>query len=148
MKKVLLSFTVLAAIGMTSCKNQTEEKQETIETTEEVKDIEMAETTFGVRGNCGMCKTTIETAAKGVEGVASASWDKELKKIEVKFDDTKTNDLAIHNAIAASGYDTDKVTGNEAAYKDLPKCCLYDRAMKMSLAEPSVGEIGNHDKME
>src|SRR5690606_2152787 len=113
MKKALLSIAVLAVIGMTSCKNQTEEKQETTETTEEVKEIAMAETTFGVRGNCGMCKKTIETAANSVEGVAAANWDIDLKKIEVKYDDTKTDEMAIHNAIAASGYDTDQVSGSE-----------------------------------
>tara|TARA_R110002072_G_scaffold62303_1_gene156077 strand:- start:267 stop:716 length:450 start_codon:yes stop_codon:yes gene_type:complete len=148
MKKVLLSIAVLAVIGMTSCKNQTEEKQETTETNEEVKEIAMSETTFGVRGNCGMCKKTIETAANSVEGVAAANWDIDLKKIDVKYDDTKTDEMAIHNAIAASGYDTDQVAGSEEAYKELPNCCQYDHEMEMSLTEPKDGESGNHHEME
>lgn len=148
MKKVMLSIAVLALIGMTSCKNQTEEKKETTEMTEEVKEIAMAETTFGVRGNCGMCKKTIETAANSVDGVASANWDIDLKKIDVKFDDTKTNEMAIHNAIAASGYDTDKVSGSEEAYNDLPQCCKYEHTMEMSLTEPAKGESNNHPHME
>ncbi len=148
MKKVLLSIAVLAVIGMTSCKNQTEEKEETTEMTEEVKEIAMAETTFGVRGNCGMCKKTIETAANSVEGVAAANWDIDLKKIEVKYDDTKTDEMAIHNAIAASGYDTDQVSGSEVAYKELPQCCQYDHEMEMSLTEPADGESGNHHHMD
>ena len=148
MKNALLSITVLAVIGMTSCKNQSEEKQETTETTEEVNEIAMAETTFGVRGNCGMCKKTIETAANSVEGVAAANWDIDLKKIDVKYDDTKTDEMAIHNAIAASGYDTDQIAGNEDAYKELPQCCQYDHAMEMSLTEPADGEGGNHHHMD
>lgn len=144
MKKVILGIAVLAVIGMTSCKNQTEEKQETAEMTEEVKEIAMAETTFGVRGNCGMCKKTIEKAANSVEGVTAANWDIDLKKIDVKYDDSKTDEMAIHKAIAASGYDTDQVAGSEEAYKELPKCCQYDHGMEMSLTEPADGASGNH----
>lgn len=148
MKKIVLSMAVLALIGMTSCKNQTEEKQATTETTEEVKEIAMVETTFGVRGNCGMCKKTIEKAANGVEGVIAATWDIDLKKIDVNYDDTKTDLMVIHNAIAATGYDTDQVSGSEEAYKELPSCCQYDHAMEMSLTEPADGESGNHHEME
>jgi len=141
----MLSIAVLAVIGMTSCKNQKEEKQET---TEEVNEIAMAETTFGVRGNCGMCKRTIEEVANGVDGVISANWDIDLKKIDVKFDETKTDVMDIHKAIAASGYDTDQIAGNEDAYKKLPQCCQYDHTMEMSLTEPAEGEGGNHHHME
>jgi len=34
---------------------------------------------FKVAGNCGMCKARIEKAAKSVDGVSGADWDKELK---------------------------------------------------------------------
>ena len=64
-----------------------------------------------------------------------SSANKARKKIDVSFDDSKTNLDAIHKAIANSGYDTDKVAGNEEAYKDLPGCCQYDHTMEMSLAE-------------
>ena len=131
MKKVILSVAVIAAIGFTSCKNEAKKEVETT-TTEVSKDIAMAELSFGVRGNCGMCKTTIEKAANAVEGVASANWDVDKKKIDVSFDDTKTDAMAIHKAIAASGYDTEKVNGNEDAYKNLPGCCQYDHSMEMN----------------
>jgi len=32
---------------------------------------------YGVRGNCGICKNTIEKAANSVEGVTTANWDKD-----------------------------------------------------------------------
>ena len=144
----MLSIAVLAVIGMTSCKNQTEEKEETTEMTEEVKEMAMSESTFGVRGNCSMCKKTIEEAANSVEGVASANWSVDLKKIDVKYDDSKTDEMEIHNAIAASGYDTEQVAGDEEAYKTLPDCCKYDHEMEMNLAEPAEGEEGNHHEME
>ena len=48
------------------------------------------------------------------------------------FDDTKTDAMAIHKAIAASGYDTEKIPGNVEAYKGLPGCCQYTHEMTMN----------------
>ena len=87
---------------------------------------------FGVRGNCGMCKKTIEKAANAVDGVTNAVWDVEKKKIDVIYNNTKTNEMAIHNAVAMSGYDTEKVSGNTEAYNGLPGCCQYDHEMEMN----------------
>ena len=145
MKKVILSVAIVMAMGLTSCKN--EAKQETETTTTEVsKDMTMTDLSFGVRGNCGMCKNTIEKAANGVEGVASANWDVDKKKIDVSFDDSKTDAMAIHNAIAVSGYDTEKVAGSEEAYKDLPGCCKYDHEMMMNQSgEMKSEDHSNHD---
>lgn len=131
MKKVILSMVVMAAILVTSCKNEAKKETETA-TIEAPKEMAMTDVSFGVRGNCGMCKKTIEKAANGVEGVASATWDVDKKKMDVSFDDTKTDAMAIHKAIGASGYDTEKVTGSEEAYKNLPGCCQYDHAMAMN----------------
>ena len=145
MKKVILSVAVIVAMGLTSCKNETKKVEETT-TTEVSKEIAMTDLSFGVRGNCGMCKTTIEKAANSVEGVASANWDVDKKKIDVSFDDTKTDAMAIHNAIAASGYDTEKVAGNEEAYKNLPGCCQYDHEMMMNQSGEMKSDVhSNHD---
>lgn len=146
MKKVILSLAVLATVAFTSCKNETTKDGETSPKTEAVKDIAMTEASFGVRGNCGMCKNTIEKAANGVSGVTNATWDVNKKKIDVSFDDSKTNVMAIHNAIAASGYDTEKVAGNEEAYKNLPGCCKYDHSMEMNQSgENSSEDHSNHN---
>lgn len=131
MRKVIFSVAVITAICLTSCNSQTKKETKSI-IAENSIDITMTEVSFGVRGNCGMCKNTIEKAAKGVDGVKSANWDVDKKKIHVSFDKTKTNLLAIHKAIAASGYDTEKVKGDEEAYKNLPGCCQYDHTMKMN----------------
>ncbi|MFB9057854.1 heavy-metal-associated domain-containing protein [Mariniflexile ostreae] len=130
MNKLILSVTILAAIGLTSCKN--EAKQETESKTEVASKMDTADLSFGVRGNCSMCKKTIEKAANAVEGVSSATWDVDKKKIDVSFDDTKTDEMTIHKAIATSGYDTDKASGNLNAYESLPGCCKYDHDMKMN----------------
>ncbi|WP_040247510.1 heavy-metal-associated domain-containing protein [Psychroserpens mesophilus] len=139
MKKVILSVVAIAALGLTSCKNETKKVEETTKT-EVSKEIAMTDLSFGVRGNCGMCKSTIEKAANSVEGVASANWDVDKKKIDVSFDDSKTDAMAIHKAIAASGYDTEKVAGSEEAYKDLPGCCKYDHEMMMNQSGETKSE--------
>lgn len=137
MKKVIFSAAlILAVVGLVSCKNeskQTSTPQETI-----VKKAEITESVFGVRGNCGMCKNTIDKAAVSLEGVTSADWDRLRKEIKVVFDASKINLDAIHNAIAASGYDTDKVNGNLEAYRNLPGCCQYDHNMAMRLKADEV----------
>ncbi|MDN3663801.1 heavy-metal-associated domain-containing protein [Algibacter miyuki] len=124
MKKIILSIITMATLGFTSCKNEAK-------TNENSNDIAI-NATFGVRGNCGMCKTTIEKAAKSVEGVTYANWDVDKKTIELAFDDTKTTTETIHKAIAASGYDTESAVGVESAYDNLPGCCQYDHAMEMN----------------
>lgn len=140
MKKVILSVAVIAALGLTSCKNGTKNEERTT-TTEVSKEMAMTELSFGVRGNCGMCKNTIEKAVNSVEGVASANWDVDKKKIDITYDSSKTDAMALHNAIAASGYDTEKVAGNEEAYNNLPDCCQYDHGMMMNQS----GEMKSDD---
>lgn len=83
--------------------------------------------TIKVWGNCGMCKKTIEKSLKDVEGVQSAIWNKQTKMLNVKFDDSKISLKKIEEKVAASGYDTQNVKGDDKAYKNLHECCQYDR---------------------
>ena len=131
MKKVILSMAVIVVLVFTSCKNEAKKEIKTT-TTEVSAAVVKTNLTFGVRGNCGMCKKTIEDAANSVEGVVSAIWDVDKKKIDISYDDSKIDAVAIHTAIAASGYDTEQVAGNEEAYDGLPGCCKYDHAMVMN----------------
>ena len=86
---------------------------------------EVKKVSFTVSGNCGMCEKTIEKAAKGVDGVVSADWDKKTKVIQVSYDTEKTTLDAVHKAIAKSGYDTDKVKAKDTDYSGLHSCCQY-----------------------
>ncbi|GGG96177.1 hypothetical protein GCM10011416_12390 [Polaribacter pacificus] len=131
MKKVILSVVIIAATVFASCKNEGKKETNTNKT-EVSKKVATTEISFGVRGNCGMCKSTIEKAANNVDGVATAAWDVDKKKIAVSFDESKTNVMAIHKAIAASGYDTEKAIGDLDAYDNLPGCCKYDHTMEMN----------------
>ena len=73
MKYIYLLFSVLTVV---SCMNDKQPEVKVIEvsatkTTEIIK----SDVTFGVRGNCGMCKSTIESATMSIEGVDTASWN-------------------------------------------------------------------------
>lgn len=82
---------------------------------------------FEVKGNCGMCETRIEKAAKSVEGVTEAEWNKETMLAKVVFDDSETSLDAIQKAIAEAGHDTRKHKASDEVYNKLPGCCKYDR---------------------
>jgi mercuric ion binding protein len=64
---------------------------------------------------------------RGVDGVSKAGWDKETKKLEVTFDDTKTSLDKIEVAVAKAGHDTPHHKASTEVYDELPGCCKYDR---------------------
>ncbi|MBS2212659.1 efflux RND transporter periplasmic adaptor subunit [Carboxylicivirga mesophila] len=93
---------------------------------------------FIVAGNCEMCQSRIEKAAKSVYGVSSASWDVNTKKINIQFDPEKTSLHNVHQAIAKAGHDTEMISADDDVYKKLPGCCLYERLDK------SINESSNN----
>ncbi len=82
--------------------------------------------TIKVWGNCEMCKTKIEKAAKSA-GAASALWDEESKELKVSYSESKSSSVKIQKAIAKTGYDTQDFTADDKAYNKLHGCCQYDR---------------------
>ena len=110
MKTRMLNLVALVFITMTAVTAQTEKKE-----------------SFVVAGNCGMCETRIEKAAKSVDGVVSADWDKETKMIDVKFNSDKVDIHKVHMAIAKVGHDTKMHKASDDVYSKLPGCCKYER---------------------
>lgn len=84
------------------------------------------EAEFYVRGNCDMCKERIETTVKTVPGIATANWDVNSSILKVTFDSTKTTELALHKAIAATGHGTKLVEMDTNAHDELPDCCKIE----------------------
>ena len=82
--------------------------------------------TIPVSGNCGMCKSKIEKAAKSA-GAKEASWDADKKMLTVKYSSSSSNAAKIQQSVAAAGYDTRDVKATDEAYKNLHSCCQYDR---------------------
>jgi copper chaperone CopZ len=74
-----------------------------------------------------MCETRIEKAAKEVNGVNEADWDKETKMIEVTFNPEVTSRDKIQMAIAVVGHDTPLHQADDEVYEQLPQCCKYER---------------------
>ncbi|MBL7745784.1 MAG: cation transporter [Chitinophagaceae bacterium] len=81
---------------------------------------------FKVSGNCGMCKTKIEKAAKDA-GAKDATWNADTKTLTVTYKSSTTNTAKIQEKIAAVGYDNEGAKATEEAYKKLHGCCQYDR---------------------
>lgn len=112
MKRVSVFFTMLLMLVTTAVMAQ---KQTT--------------STFKVSGNCEMCKSKIEKAAKAA-GATKAEWSEETHVMEVSFDGKKTSADKIQQKIAGVGYDTEKYKALATAYDKLPGCCKYDREEK------------------
>ena len=89
---------------------------------------EMKTEKFKVLGNCGMCESRIEKAAKSVDGVSTADWDQETEMIEVSFDGSKTDVHKVHLAITKAGHDTEMHKASDEVYNALPSCCKYERS--------------------
>lgn len=83
--------------------------------------------TIPVSGNCGMCKSNIEKAAKKA-GASRADWDIDTKVLTVSYNSSSTDAAKIQQSIAAVGYDTRDVKAADAAYDKLHACCKYERA--------------------
>lgn len=84
--------------------------------------------TIAVSGNCGMCKSSIEKAAKKA-GATTADWNVDSKVLTVSYA-SNTSSAKIQQAVAAVGYDTKDVKATDAAYDKLHACCKYDREKK------------------
>ncbi len=68
--------------------------------------------TFKVSGNCGMCKSKIEKAAKDA-GAKSAIWDVDTKILTVTYTSSSTNTAKIQEKIASVGYDNEGATASK-----------------------------------
>ena len=100
---------------------------------EAIVELMGTETSFGVKGNCKMCKKTIETAALSLEGVLKADWDVKTKQVSLVYDDQMIDLISVHKAISDSGYGTDLNELNKEAYDNLPLCCQYDPDMQTDI---------------
>ena len=97
---------------------------------------------FEVKGNCEMCKSRIEKAAKSVDGVTAADWKQETRILVVSFDESKTSVNKVQMAVAKAGHDTPGHKAKDEVYNALPGCCKYDRAE----TKQKVKEHERHDQ--
>jgi hypothetical protein len=86
--------------------------------------------TFAVPGNCDICKTKIEKAAKKA-GAYAARWDKQTQVLQVRYNVNQSSLARMQQLIAAAGYDTPLFKSTVGAYKALDECCQYQRTNRM-----------------
>lgn len=79
-----------------------------------------------VRGNCGQCKTRIEDAVNQFPSVIG-NWDIGTKILNLQFDPKQISLTTIMKAIANAGHDNEYYLADDATYKSLETCCLYNR---------------------
>ncbi len=99
-------------------------------------------TTFKVNGNCGMCKSAIEKAAK-TAGAEKADWNKDTKELTVTYSTVSTNTALIQQKVASVGY-----TATSESYDKLHSCCKYDRTAMASMKDKKAGCGANCDMKE
>ena len=128
--KIILALTTGILIGwFLPDLISTDDSDSSIDNVEKIVELMGTETSFGVKGNCGMCKKTIETAANSLNGVIKADWDVQTKQVSLVYDSQIIDLMSIHQAIANSGYGTELVENNMDSYENLPLCCKYDPDM-------------------
>ena len=105
--------------------------------------------TLKVWGNCGMCKKTIEKAAKSA-GATTANWNEESHQLKVSYAVAKTSGQKIQQSVAAAGYDTQDFTADNKVYDNLHACCQYDRkdAAAVSSKEKACCNVAGCNKEE
>jgi Cu(I)/Ag(I) efflux system membrane fusion protein len=123
MKKLIFLFAAAFLIAASSACSKTGANRSENEVSTAVTNN--VDSTLTVQGNCGMCKERIEKAAKSVDGVISAVWNSETKKLEFCYDADKTSPDAVSKSVAKAGYDTEKDLADDKTYSDLPGCCQY-----------------------
>jgi copper chaperone CopZ len=70
-----------------------------------------------------MCKNSIESYLKRIDGVMSVNVNVRHKETTVKYLTDRTNEEVLKTAIANAGYDANEIKANPDSYKTLPKCC-------------------------
>lgn len=124
MKRFILMLAAVAFIAAgNGCGNANSKKAPATQKEERSQKDEHA--TLKVGGSCGMCKTDIEKAAKSVDGVSVAEWNRDTQQLHLHFDPAKTSVGAVSKVIAKTGHDTEKDKADDETYNALPECCKY-----------------------
>lgn len=101
--------------------------------------------TASIKGNCGMCKKTIEKAGNEKD-VSAVNWDADSQTASISFDKTKTSKEAILKKIAQVGYDNESFRAPDDVYAKLHECCLYERDHETAVAkEDHAGHTAHSD---
>ncbi|WP_185188488.1 TonB-dependent receptor domain-containing protein [Chryseobacterium gallinarum] len=82
---------------------------------------------FRVKGNCEMCKTRIEGAAKKA-GAKTAVYSIDLQTLTLETDHIPADEIL--KKVAEAGHDNEKFKAPDTTYNGLPGCCHYERDLQ------------------
>ena len=87
--------------------------------------VQGQELTLKVYGVCGMCQERIESNAKQVIGVNTASWESETMMLTITYSEGLFVEKELHEKMISLGHDTDKMKSPDEIYANLHGCCKY-----------------------
>ncbi|REC48895.1 TonB-dependent receptor domain-containing protein [Chryseobacterium pennipullorum] len=87
---------------------------------------------FKVKGNCEMCKTRIEGAAKKA-GAKKAEYSIDLQTLTLETDPGSAEDIL--KKVAKAGHDNEKFRASKEVYDGLPGCCHYERDLQETVSQ-------------
>lgn len=87
---------------------------------------------FKVKGNCEMCKTRIEGAAKKA-GAKTAVYSIDLQTLTLETERVSADEIL--KKVADAGHDNEKYKASNDTYEGLPGCCHYDRTLQPAATE-------------
>lgn len=79
---------------------------------------------------CGMCKKTIETSVKELDGIESINVDKDEKVAHINYYKDKVDLTKIEATITSAGYDANDKKADPKAYSELDDCCKLPQDQK------------------
>lgn len=114
--KKLLTFLVVALMGLTVFAQKAETQTITIQT----------------NGTCEHCKKVMMDNVPQWKGVEKCTYDLKTAKVTITYQPQKTSPETLRQGISQLGYDADNVKANAEARAKLPSCCT----------QPSSGRSG------
>lgn len=130
--KIIITCALLLVIGLTSTAQNKNTKTES----------------FIVLGNCEQCKHRIEKTLADF-GTVTTNWEISTNLLTVSYDSLILSKEQIQKRIASLGHDSKEFKAPYEVYKNLPKCCKYDRLQfeekdqKASLNKSEIKNITN-----
>lgn len=105
--KKLLTFLVVALMGLTVFAQKAETQTITIQT----------------NGTCEHCKKVMMDNVPQWKGVEKCTYDLKTAKVTITYQPQKTSPETLRQGISQLGYDADNVKANAEARAKLPSCC-------------------------
>lgn len=128
---VLLAAFMAAGCGKSNTETVSDKKQENVTQVKNEQANGDVATINLPSIQCSMCKKTIESAVKKLEGVQEVKVSVKEKTATVTYDKAKTDVAKIEDSITAAGYDANTKTADKKAYEELHGCCKKPEDQKL-----------------